>query len=46
MEVYAGPKSVLPFSAVNFPCAVQGTVFCQKKQLTHGCTNQKSKDYM
>ncbi|KAL2659404.1 hypothetical protein AAZX31_03G099300 [Glycine max] len=30
----------------NFPCAVQGTVFCQRKQLTHGCTNQKSKDYI
>ncbi|RDX90973.1 Peptidyl-prolyl cis-trans isomerase FKBP20-2, chloroplastic, partial [Mucuna pruriens] len=39
-------KRVVLFWAVNFPCAVQGTVFCQRKQLTHGCTNQKSKDYL
>ncbi|KAJ1439509.1 FKBP-type peptidyl-prolyl cis-trans isomerase domain [Sesbania bispinosa] len=30
---------------LNFPCAVQGTIFSQRKQVTQGCTNQKSKDY-
>ncbi|KAK8464679.1 hypothetical protein PHAVU_010G052000 [Phaseolus vulgaris] len=45
MEVFAGTKRVLLFWAVNFPCAVQGTIFSQRKQLTHGCTNQNSKDY-
>ncbi|XP_052724387.1 uncharacterized protein LOC108347486 isoform X3 [Vigna angularis] len=38
-------KRVLLFWAVNFPCAVQGTIFSQRKQLSHGCTNQNSKDY-
>jgi len=45
MEGFAGTKRVLLFWAVNFPCAVQGTIFSQRKQLTHGCTNQNSKDY-
>ncbi|KHN44560.1 Peptidyl-prolyl cis-trans isomerase FKBP20-2, chloroplastic [Glycine soja] len=40
--MYVYEKGIL----ANFPCAVQGTVFCQRKQLTHGCTNQKSKDYI
>ncbi|KAL5161487.1 Peptidyl-prolyl cis-trans isomerase FKBP20-2, chloroplastic [Glycine soja] len=31
---------------LNFPCTVQGTIFCQRKQLTHGCKDQKSKDYI
>ncbi|KAJ1415391.1 FKBP-type peptidyl-prolyl cis-trans isomerase domain [Sesbania bispinosa] len=31
---------------LNFPCAVQGTIFSQRKQVTQGCTNQKSKDYL
>ncbi|XP_014516647.1 peptidyl-prolyl cis-trans isomerase FKBP20-2, chloroplastic isoform X1 [Vigna radiata var. radiata] len=38
-------KRVLLFWAVNFPCAVQGTIFSQRKQLSDGCTNQNSKDY-
>ncbi|XP_061347801.1 peptidyl-prolyl cis-trans isomerase FKBP20-2, chloroplastic isoform X2 [Gastrolobium bilobum] len=38
--------SPMPSFPLNFPCAVQGTIFSQRKQLTHGCTNQKSKDYI
>ncbi|KAK7277164.1 hypothetical protein RIF29_18315 [Crotalaria pallida] len=36
--------SLMPSLPLNFPCAGQGTMFCQRKQLTNGCTDQKSKD--
>ncbi|XP_057451053.1 peptidyl-prolyl cis-trans isomerase FKBP20-2, chloroplastic [Lotus japonicus] len=32
-------------SLLNFPFSVQGTIFSQRKQLTHRYTNQKSEEY-